>query len=149
AEEEKTRLAKAERDRKDKALLATYTNLADFDRVRDRTMNLLDGEIAGLKKQEASEATQRAELQKQVDTAGKKGPSVKLKTDFDNAERELTIVRDLLSRKTSDRAILAANYTTERARLAELIAAEEAAKAAANGAPTKASAAEMLPAKKK
>lgn len=130
AEEEKERIAREERERKDRALLSTYTSLADFDRVRDRSLNLADGELAALKKQEASEVAQRDALQKQADAA-KKGPPPKLKADLEAAERDLAVVRDLLARKTKDRAALAANYTTERARLADLIAADLAAREAA------------------
>ncbi len=131
AEEEKGRIAKEERERKDKALLATYTSLADFDRVRDRAVLVADGEISALKKQEEAEAIQRADLQKQSDASGKKGPGPKLKTDIEASDKELAVAREMLSRKTKDRATLAANFTTERARLADLIAAENAAKSAA------------------
>lgn len=48
AEDEKTRIAQGERERKDKALLATYPDLKDFDRVRDRNLAALDDEIKGL-----------------------------------------------------------------------------------------------------
>jgi Domain of unknown function (DUF4124) len=45
AEEDKVRIAKEERERKDKALLVTYATLADFDRVRDRAIAAVDAEV--------------------------------------------------------------------------------------------------------
>jgi hypothetical protein len=52
AEEAKAREVQAERDRRDKALLATYTDLKDFDRVRDRALATLDSEIRALTERE-------------------------------------------------------------------------------------------------
>jgi Domain of unknown function (DUF4124) len=136
AEEEKVRIAKEERERKDKALLVTYSSLADFDRVRDRAILAADGELVALKKQEEGEVSQRAGLQKQIDAAGKKGPSPKLKTEIEASDQELAVSREMLSRKTKDRSTLVAGFTTERARLADLIAAENAVKAAALPPPS-------------
>ena len=130
AEEEKERTAREERERKDRALLSTYTSLVDFDRVRDRALTIADGELAALKKQEASTTSARDALQKQAETH-KKGPPAKLKSDLEASDKDLAAVRRLLERKTKDRETLVANYTTERARLADLIAADTAAKAAA------------------
>ncbi|TAG82316.1 MAG: DUF4124 domain-containing protein, partial [Betaproteobacteria bacterium] len=80
AEDEKERIAREERERKDRALLSTYTSLVDFDRVRDRALTLADGELTALRKQEASTSAAREALQKQADTH-KKGPPLKLKSD--------------------------------------------------------------------
>jgi hypothetical protein len=136
AEEEKVRIAKEERERKDKALLTTYATLVDFDRVRDRAVAQADAEIVALQKQEANEVAQRADLQKQLDALGKKTVPVKLAKDVENADRELAVARDQIQKKTKDRAALVANYQTERVRLADLIAAEGAAnKPAASSAP--------------
>ncbi len=132
AEDEKERIAREERERKDRALLSTYTSLVDFDRVRDRALTLADGELTALRKQEASTSAAREALQKQADTH-KKGPPLKLKSDLEASEKDLTAVRRLLERKTKDRETLAASYSTERGRLADLIAADTAAKAAARG----------------
>ncbi len=148
AAEAAERAVKEERLRKDKALLATYSSVGDFDRVRDRAVLLADGEIAALKKQEEAELAQRADLQKQVDAA-KKGPSLKLKTDFENSERELQAVRALLDRKTKDRVSLVASFTNERARFLELMAAEKAALAGGATTPSATPAATAATPKKK
>jgi Domain of unknown function (DUF4124) len=56
AEDEKNRAAQSERERKDKALLATYPDLKDFDRVRDRTLAAMDDEIKSLSAAPAASA---------------------------------------------------------------------------------------------
>ena len=53
AEEAKAREAKLEQERKDKALLSTYADLKDFDRVRDRAIGNLEAEIRNLTEREA------------------------------------------------------------------------------------------------
>jgi hypothetical protein len=144
AAEAAERAVKEERERKDKALLATYSSLADFDRVRDRAVSLADAELTALKRQEELDSARRADLQKQVDAA-KKGPPPKLKTDFDSVEKDLAAVRALIERKTKDRSTLVASFTSERSRFSELLNAEKAAAASGN-APTSAA---TVPAKKK
>lgn len=53
ADEAKAREARLEQERKDKALLSTYTDLKDFDRVRDRALGNLETEIRNLTEREA------------------------------------------------------------------------------------------------
>lgn len=52
AEDAKLKAIQDERDRKDKALLNTYPNLADFDRVRDRALGTAIAEIRALEERE-------------------------------------------------------------------------------------------------
>lgn len=53
AEDSKTREQRMEQERKDRALLGTYTDLKDYDRVRDRTMRAIDAEVRYLSDREA------------------------------------------------------------------------------------------------
>ena len=53
ADEAKAREARLEQERKDKALLTTYADLKDFDRVRDRALGNLETEIRNLTEREA------------------------------------------------------------------------------------------------
>lgn len=141
AEEEKERIAKADRERRDKALLATYATLADFDRVRDRALAVAAGEIQALKKSEASETEKLAELRKQVDPNSKRPVPPKLKTDIETTERGLRALSSTLVKKESDRDAMTKNYAVERLRLADLIAAEAALKSSGPAASSRASAA--------
>ena len=110
SEEEQERIAKADRERRDKALLATYATLADFDRVRDRALAVASGEIQALKKSEASETEKLTELKKQVDPNSKRPVAPKLKSDIETTEkglRDARIERGLLYALYPDRIIIA------------------------------------------
>lgn len=52
-EEARARVVQDERDRKDRALLNTYPNLQDFDRMRDRALATMDSDIRSLTDKEA------------------------------------------------------------------------------------------------
>jgi hypothetical protein len=136
AEEEKERIAKADRERRDKALLATYATLADFDRVRDRALAVASGEIQALKKSEASETEKLTELKKQVDPNSKRPVAPKLKSDIETTEKGLRAISSTLTKKESDRDAMTKNYATERLRLADLIAAETALRKSSTTAAT-------------
>lgn len=136
AEEEKERKAKAERDRRDKALLATYATLADFDRVRDRALAVSGGEIEAIKKSEATASEKLAGLKKQVDPNSKRPLPPKLKADIDATEGDIKMLSSSLAKKVSDRETMTKTYASERVRLADLIAAEAAVNKAAGNAPT-------------
>ena len=51
-EDAKLKVVQEERDRKDKALLNTYTSLADYDRVRDRALGAVANDIRALEERE-------------------------------------------------------------------------------------------------
>jgi hypothetical protein len=137
AEEEKERVARAERERRDKALLATYATLADFDRVRDRALAVAGGEIDALKKSETTVAEKLAGFKKQVDPNSKRPVPPKLKADIDASEGDLKALSATLAKKVSDRETMTKNYASERIRLADLIAAEAAVNKSA-GSPASA-----------
>jgi hypothetical protein len=123
-----------ERERRDRALVSTYTSLADFDRVRDRALGVLDAEINGLTSQLTGLNNKRAELTKQIEATGKRGPSAKLVNDAKSLDADIVSVGGFESRKIRDRGEMAKNYATERARLADLMAAQAAATNATNAA---------------
>ncbi len=121
-----------ERERRDRALVSTYTSLADFDRVRNRALGVLDAEVKALTAQLAALNAKREALTKQIDAAGAKGPSVKLANDAKLLDSDIANTSGFESRKIRDRADMAKNYATERARLADLMAAQAASTNSAN-----------------
>lgn len=164
AEEAKAKEAQAERERKDKALLATYTDLKDFDRVRDRALNTLDNEMRALTEREAfltkvlaTPAGQSLPVAAPVAaptpapgaTPAAKAPPAPAKSanaQMLEAKAELPRVTDALTRKRRDRADIAAMYASERIRLADLFDAERAKQDSAKAAAPPAAIA--LPGKK-
>ena len=147
-EDAKLKIIQDERDRKDKALLSTYTDLADFDRVRNRALAIMDAEYQSL--------TVRETLLRKAITlppgappmlvpaphaappppapapiAGKPPPPQPAPpkpttiTQIE-ARAELPRLLDAMERKKRDREDLTSLYAKERVRLAALIAANDA-----------------------
>ena len=148
-EDGKLKVIQDERDRKDKALLMTYPNLQDFDRVRDRALAAMDAEYETLLQRETL-------LKKVISTppgaapilapalptpppvavpvAGKPGaPPLPAKAapkptviTLSEARSEMPRLVDAMARKKRDREDITALYAKERVRLAELMVANEA-----------------------
>jgi hypothetical protein len=119
---------KLERERKDKALLSTYSNVTDFDRVRDRAIAIVDGEIVTFGRQLISLDARRAEIAQKVETAKKtkKGPLAKLEGELKEVDAEITAARDFEARRKIDRVELEKNYARERIQFLNLLAAQAA-----------------------
>ena len=146
AEDARIKLVQDERDRKDKALLSTYSNLVDFDRVRDRALSNVAADIGVLEQREivinkviASEGkfvppviAAPAPPPAAPPVAGKpatpvKAPPVKTAgTLLLEAKSELPRAKEAILGKKRDLQDLTAMYASERIRLARLIDAENA-----------------------
>ncbi len=172
-EDAKIRLAQDERERKDKALLSTYVNLVDFDRVRDRALGNVAADIRMLEQREivinkiiasngsyvppvvapAPASTPAAPPVAGKPAAPAKAPPVKTaNTLLLEAKSELPRAREAILGKKRDLEDLTALYASDRIRLSRLIDAENA-KMNADKIPAvelKATSAQaVLPAKKK
>lgn len=126
ADAAKAQEQQSERERKDRALLGTYTDLKDFDRVRDRSLNQLDADISALVERET--ALNSIVNGKPV-PAGAPGSKAAEAAKSANAQllaarSDLPVLRDHLAAKRRDRADIAAMYASERARLISLLDAE-------------------------
>jgi Domain of unknown function (DUF4124) len=132
AEDDKARIAKEERERKDKALLVTYSNLADFDRVRDRAVAAVDAELVALTNRIYTLNAQKSTVKKEIGLAGKKVPP-KLNKELEDIETEITDGTALQSKRIRDRSQTVSAYEQERVRLAGLIKEQAAVEAAAAG----------------
>ena len=162
-EDAKLKIVQDERDRKDKALMSSYSDLADFDRVRDRALATMDAEFNSM--------TERETLLKKVMALPSGAPPMMLPAPpapaatlvpgkppappaappkptvitQGEARAELPRLSDAMTRKKRDREDLSAIYAKERARLATLIAANDAV---VNGGQQKAVAAPAPPIRK-
>lgn len=147
-EDAKLKVIQDERDRKDKALLSTYTDLADFDRVRDRAFAIMDAEYESIAVREtllkkvlamppgsppmvlpAPPAPPPPPAPPAV--AGKPPPPKPVPPKptvltQSEARAELPRLVDSMARKKRDREDITALYAKERIRLAALIAANDA-----------------------
>lgn len=154
-EDAKLKIVQDERDRKDKALLSTYSNLLDFDRVRDRALAVIDAEYKSMTEREiilkkvialppgAPPLVQSAPLVAPAPTPAavpaatpaavpgkaapaKPVPAMPTVPTQSEARTELPRLTDALLQKRRDREDMTALYAKERARLAVLIAASNA-----------------------
>ena len=147
-EDAKLKVIQDERDRKDKALLATYTNLADFDRVRDRALALMDAEYQTLVERETllknvialPPGAPPLEVPNPaappppptpVPVPGKPPPPIvappkRTVIALTEALVEMPRLVGAIARKKRDREDITALYAKERVRLATLIAANDA-----------------------
>jgi Domain of unknown function (DUF4124) len=148
-EDAKLKAVQDERDRKDKALLSTYTDLADFDRVRNRALALMDAEYQALTQREAllkkaialppgsaplvvpgPPAPPPAPAPAAVPgkpTPPKPAPPKPTVITQTEARGEMPRLLGTMEQKKRDREDIAAMYAKERVRLAALIAANDAA----------------------
>ncbi len=147
-EDAKLKAIQDERERKDKALLTTYPNLQDFDRVRDRALAAIDAEFEILLQRESLlkkvisappgaapilAPALPAPLPAPAPVAGKPETPVPAKAapkptviTLAEARAELPRLVDAMARKRRDREDATALYAKERVRLASLIAANDA-----------------------
>ena len=147
-EDAKLKAVQDERDRKDKALLATYIDLADFDRVRDRALALMDADLKTMIERETllkkvlalpagapplviAGPPAAAPPPAPAPVPGKPPPPkpAALKPNVitqTEARTELPRLVDAMARKKRDREDITALYAKERLRLAGLIAANDA-----------------------
>lgn len=153
AEDAKLKIVQDERNRKDKALLMTYSSLADFDRVRDRALGTLAADIRALAEREIlltktiasdgklapSPATAPAASPTPAPAAATPGkppaagaapakpPPVKsANIVLLEAKSELPRAKETLVRKRGDLDGLTLLYAADRSRLSGLIDAENA-----------------------
>lgn len=139
AEDDKVRIAKEDRERRDKALLLTYATLADFDRVRDRALATLDSDLTALTNRLYTLNAQRTALKKDIGAAGANVP-IKLTRELDELESQIEEGTAFQSKRIRERVQMVATYAQERVRLADLIAAEAALNKPATATPTPAAA---------
>ena len=170
-EDAKLKVVADERDRKDKALLMTYSTLADFDRVRERALGTVAADIRTLHEREivinkiiasdgkfTAPVVATAPAPAAPPAAGKpavptKAPVVKTANMLLlEAKSELPRAKEAINGKQRDLDALTAVYANDRLRLSRLIDAENAkmkADKATAFEPTEPVAPAVFPAKKK
>ena len=116
--------AAREQSRRNRALLATYTNARDIDDARTRAladnqkaMRDVENRIEALKKRRAG---YDKELEFYQDKKGGARPPAKLAEDMRNTEIDLKAQEDLLSVKRKEVEVINAKYEEEKKRYVEL-----------------------------
>jgi hypothetical protein len=116
-----TDAASREESRRNRALLATYTSIADIDQARSRalaenqkTAIEVQARIEGIKKE-------RTRLSKELEFyAGKNKPPAKLLEEIQNTEIDVKAQEDLLAAKKREVTTINAKYDDDKKRYLEL-----------------------------
>jgi hypothetical protein len=136
ADEEKEQIAKSERDRKEKALLTSYSSIEEYDRVRARDLAQVQSENTAIENRMFVAQNQRAELLK----VAPKNNAQKLANERERADvnkriEDLTKERDAAVKnvvETKER------FRTERELLVRLFAEQAAVNKQSNPPPANA-----------
>jgi chromosome segregation ATPase len=121
-EERKKREAiSKEEGRRNRALLATYTNEKDIDQARARALKDNEGAVKDIEKRIGGLKTRLSELRKELDFySGKNKPPAKLSDDIRNTEFDIKTQEELMATKRREVDQINARYDDDKKRYAEL-----------------------------
>jgi hypothetical protein len=136
AEDERTRQAAKVRDeiqRKDRALLQTYTNESEIDLARTRALTTIDGQMQSSQAYSVTLTKKKQELTARLAALGDKPAPQTLDRELANVIEELAKQADLIAAKQREIAVVTARYDADKQRWRELrtIAETEAARSQA------------------
>jgi len=134
-EEQRKLLAKVQEEmsRRDRALLASYTNEAEIELARSRALLTIDSQIQSAQAYVTLLVRRKEELDKRRAALGDKPMPVALEREFEGTDSELGKQTVLIDQKQRERAIVIAKYDADKVRYRELRAIAESNAAAAAG----------------
>lgn len=138
AEEERTRQAARVRDqiqRKDRALLQSYTTESEIDLSKNRALGTIDGQLQSAQAYTATLNKRKQEISTRLAALGDKQPSQTIERELTNVNDELAKQAELIAAKHREITVVTARYDADKKRWRELrmIAETEAASATATG----------------
>jgi hypothetical protein len=120
-ERKKREVISKEEGRRNRALLATYTNEKDIDQARTRALKDNEGAVKDIEKRIGGLKTRLTELKKELDFySGKNKPPAKLATDIRNTEFDIATQEELMATKKKEVDQINARYDDDKKRYAEL-----------------------------
>jgi hypothetical protein len=136
-EEQKRALAKLQEEaqRRDRALMSSYTTESEIDLARSRALGTIDAQIESAQNYSSLLTKRRDELDKRK-AALPKGQSLPLavERELDSTESELARQAALIAQKQKERQIVVARYDGDKLRWRELRAISDANAQTAAGA---------------
>jgi hypothetical protein len=130
-ERKKREAISKEEGRRNRALLATYTNEKDIDAARARALKDNQGAVADIEKRIGGLKTRLNELKKELDFyTGKNKPPAKLAQDIQNTEFDIQTQEQLLASKKREVEQINQRYDEDKKRYLELTKGGGAAPAA-------------------
>jgi hypothetical protein len=137
AEDERTRQAAKIRDeiqRKDRALLQTYTTESEIDLSKKRALGTIDGQIQSAQGYIATLNQRKEDIATRVAALGGKPPPVGLEREITSVNEELDKQADLIAVKRKEIVVVTARYDADKQRWRELRAIAETASASTSSA---------------
>jgi Domain of unknown function (DUF4124) len=134
-EEERARQAakaREEVERKDRALLQTYTTESEIDLAKKRALSTIDGQMQSALAYSATLNKRKQDIAAKVATFGDKPLPPALERERANIDEELDKQAELIATKRKEVAVVNARYDSDKQRWQEL-QAMAAAEASANG----------------
>jgi len=132
AQKRKAESAQKDRQRRDKALLATYTSEADIELARKRALTDNDKAVAEIEGRIAATKKRQADLAKEQEFfQGKNKPPAKLQQDIQTAGDELKVQEAQRDKRHKDVETINAKYDEDKRRYIELTRGAAPAKSAA------------------
>ena len=120
-ERKKREVLSKEEGRRNRALLATYTNEKDIDDARARALKDNEGAVKDVEKRISGLKTRLTELKKELDFySGKNKPPAKLASDIQNTEFDIKTQEDLMAAKKKEVDQINARYDDDKKRYNEL-----------------------------
>jgi hypothetical protein len=120
-ERKKREIISKEEGRRNRALLATYTNEKDIDQARARALQDNQGAVKDIEKRIGGLKARLAELKKELDFfSGKNKPPAKLANDIRNTEFDITTQEDLMTAKKREVDQINARYDEDKKRYNDL-----------------------------
>jgi Domain of unknown function (DUF4124) len=137
AEDERTRQAAKIRDeiqRKDRALLQTYTTESEIDLSKKRALGTIDGQIQSAQGYIATLNKRKEDIATRVAALGGKPPPAALEREITNVNEELDKQADLIAIKRKEMVVVSARYDADKQRWRELRTIAEAGSASSSSA---------------
>jgi len=120
-ERKKREIITKEEGRRNRALLATYTNEKDIDEARIRALKDNEGAVRDIERRIGGLKKRQDELKKELDFfQGKNKPPAKLNDDIRNVAFDITTQEDLLAAKKKEVALINTRYDEDKKRYVEL-----------------------------
>jgi Domain of unknown function (DUF4124) len=132
--------AREEVDRKDRALLQTYTTESEIDLARNRALSTIDGQMQSAQAYTTQLTKRKQELDGRKLALGDKPMPPTLERDLGNIDAELAKQADLMAGKKREVAVVNARYDADKLRWQQLRAISEASAGGAAPATTGAAA---------
>jgi len=124
-------------ERRDNALVATYSKEQDIDFARNRSLTTVDGQLQSARVYAAQLTKRQQELLEKKIAAGNKGVAPAMERELESIDRELAKTNELIADRRKEMEAIAARYDADKRRWNELvaIAKAEAAREKANSIP--------------